>query len=79
MKKLSTVINEYIILNWLKDFKYPDGTYKYTEFAQAHYIEEKTARKIVAQKGYSMTLETLEKICEAREITLQDFFKLIKR
>lgn len=79
MKSLRLVINQYIINNWLKDYKYPDGKYKYTEFAKAHYIEEKIARKIVNQKNYAMPLDTLEKICTSRDITLEQFFGLIKR
>ncbi len=79
MKSLRLVINQYIINNWLKDYRYPDGKYKYTEFAKAHYIEEKIARKIVNQKNYAMPLDTLEKICTSRDITLEQFFGLIKR
>ncbi|KAA9040832.1 helix-turn-helix domain-containing protein [Ginsengibacter hankyongi] len=79
MKALSFVINQYITDNWFRDYKYPDGKFKYTEFAKAHYIEEKIARKIVNQKDYAMALETLEKICSSRDITLEEFFKLIKK
>ncbi len=79
MKELKFVINEYIISNWLGEYKYPDGSYKYTEFAQAHYIEEKTARKLANDKNYAMTLSTLEKICTSRDLTLEEFFRLIKR
>lgn len=79
MKALRFVINQYIIDNWFRDYKYPDGKYKYTEFAKAHYIEEKIARKIVNQKGYAMAFDTLEKICSSRDITLEEFFRLIKR
>lgn len=79
MKELRFVINQYIIDNWFRDYKYPNGKYKYTEFAKDHYIEEKLARKIVSSKGYAMTTETLEKICTARDLTLEEFFRLIKR
>lgn len=79
MKELRFVINEYIISNWLEEYKYSNGSYKYTEFAQAHYIEEKTVRKIVNDKNYAMTLATLEKICYSRDLTLEEFFRLIKR
>lgn len=79
MKALSLVINEYIIDHWLKEYVYPDGSYKYTEFAKAHYIEEKSARQIVKQKNYAMSIDTLEKICSSRDITLEEFFRLIKR
>lgn len=79
MKALKFVINQYIIDNWLSKYKYPNGKYRYTEFAKDHYIEEKIARKIVTQKDYAMPLETLEKICSSRDISLEDFFRLIKR
>jgi hypothetical protein len=50
-------------------------------FATNHDIDEKTARRIKNWKTtpYRITLFTLEKICSSREITLEDFFKLIKR
>ena len=79
MKALGLVINQYIINNWLSEYKYPDGKYKYTEFAKIHYVEEKIVRKIANEKDYSMSIETLEKICSSRDITLEQFFKLIKR
>lgn len=79
MKELRYVINEFIISNWLKEYRYPDGKYKFTEFAQAHYIEEKTARKIATDKNYAMSLSTLEKICTSRDISLEEFFRLIGR
>lgn len=63
----------------MSKYKYGNGKYRYNQFASDHYIEEKLARKIVKNKDYSMKLETLEKICSSRDITLEDFFKLIKR
>lgn len=53
MRELKFVINQYIIDNWFWDYKYPNGKYKYTEFAKDHYFEEKLARKIVSSKGYA--------------------------
>jgi hypothetical protein len=79
MKAINLVINQYIIDNWMSKYKYDNGKYRYNQFATDHYIEEKLARKIVTNKNYSMKIETLEKICEARGITLEEFFKLIKR
>jgi hypothetical protein len=79
MKAINLVINQYIIDNWMSKYKYDNGKYRYNQFATDHYIEEKLARKIVTNRTYSMKIETLEKICEARGITLQEFFKLIKR
>lgn len=48
-------------------------------FAIDHNIDEKTVRRIIDDENYSMTIETLEKICQARDISLSDFFKLINR
>ena len=63
----------------MSKYRYGNGKYRYNQFASDHYIEEKLARKIVANKAYSMKIETLEKICDARNMTLEQFFKLIKR
>jgi DNA-binding Xre family transcriptional regulator len=78
-RKLRVVINEYIIENWLCNYTYPDGSYKFTDFAKEHYIDEKIARKIVSDKNYAMAIETLERICESRDLTLKQFFTLIGR
>ena len=48
-------------------------------FATAHDIDEKTVRRILSDESYSMTIETLEKICSAEGMKLSDFFKLINR
>lgn len=50
-------------------------------FAMDHDIDEKTVRRIRAWKTapFKITIYTLEKICVARDITLEQFFKLIKR
>ena len=65
--------------NWMCDYTYENGSYMYTKFAKDHFIDEKIARKIVSDKNYSMALETLETICDSRDLTLADFFKLINR
>lgn len=44
-------------------------------FALDHNIDEKTVRKILQSEGYRIPLKTLSKICEAREVSLADFFK----
>jgi hypothetical protein len=79
MKPINQVINQYIIDNWMSGYKYGNGKYRYNQFATEHYIEEKLARKIVSNKSYSMKIETLEKICDAQGLTLEEFFKKIKR
>ncbi|WP_299123345.1 helix-turn-helix domain-containing protein [uncultured Tenacibaculum sp.] len=47
-------------------------------FALDHNIDEKTVRKLLQSDGYRIPLKTLSKICEAREVSLEDFFKQIK-
>ena len=44
-------------------------------------IDEKTVRRIKNWKtsSYKITLYTLEKICLSRDMTLEEFFKKIKR
>ncbi|MBS9766013.1 MAG: transcriptional regulator [Flavobacteriaceae bacterium] len=44
-------------------------------FALDHNIDEKTVRKILKEEGYIIPLDTLYRICEAREIKLEDFFR----
>lgn len=48
-------------------------------FAIAHDIDEKTARRIkeIKKKDYSISIETLKKICAAQGIKLSEFFKII--
>lgn len=50
-------------------------------FASDHDIDEKTARRIKEWKEtpYKITLYTLEKICISKKITLEEFFRKIKR
>ena len=79
MKAINLVINQYIVDNWMSKYRYDNGKFRYNQFAKDHFIEEKLARKIVSSKTYSMKIETLEKICDAQGITIEEFFKKIKR
>ena len=76
MKALSIVICEYINKEWINPWK---GSIR--AFATNHDIDEKTVRSIIDFKdtSYSINLYTLEKMCNAEDITLEQFFKLIKR
>ena len=78
-QKIGTVINKYIIQNWMCKYAYDDGSYMYTKFATDHFIDEKIARKIVSNKNYKMAIETLELMCDAKDLTLEEFFGLIGR
>ncbi|WP_372938673.1 transcriptional regulator [Seonamhaeicola sp.] len=46
-------------------------------FALDHNIDEKTVRKILQKDGYEIPLITLIRICEAKEMKLSTFFKLL--
>lgn len=47
------------------------------EFALNHNIDEKTVRRIL-EKEYKVSIGTLQKICEARNLKISDFFKLVE-
>lgn len=47
------------------------------DFALNHNIDEKTVRRILEGR-YRISLGTLQKICEARNIKLSEFFKLVE-
>lgn len=74
MKKVNVIICEYISKEWI-------GESSNRTFAKDHDIDEKTVRQIknIKTKNYSISIETLEKICEARDFTLSQFFASIKR
>lgn len=48
-----------------------------SKFANENNIDEKTVRRIREDETYQISLITIQKICEAKEITLYDFFKKI--
>lgn len=76
MRDLYNIICEFISHEWI-------GTREESvrSFATNHDIDEKTARRIRDWKNspYRITLYTLEKICSSRNITLEEFFKMIKK
>lgn len=48
-------------------------------FAIANDIDEKTVRRIkeIKEKEYSISIDTLQRICSAQGVKLSDFFKMI--
>ncbi|CAA0153920.1 helix-turn-helix domain-containing protein [Tenacibaculum maritimum] len=62
----------YIAKEWVKPSK------SNRNFALDHNIDEKTVRKILQVNGYRIPLRTLTKICEARNLKLEEFFKLVQ-
>jgi len=72
MKETNRAIVDYIANEWVTKAK------SQRAFALDHGIDEKTVRSIKNDNSYKISLETIIKICEARNIKLSDFFKLIE-
>lgn len=73
MESINKLVCNYIAEQWIKKSK------SNRSFALDHNIDEKTVRKILHIDGYAIPVTTLSKICEAREVSLSDFFQLIKK
>ena len=71
MSDFNRKICDYIAKQWIGNDQ------ANTQFALNHNIDEKTVRRILNDKKYRITLLTLNKICEARNLKLSDFFKLV--
>lgn len=71
MDKLSKSICSYIAQNWIEESK------SQRAFALDHAIDEKTVRRIKSDPNYSISLVTLKKICDARNLKLSQFLELI--
>tara|TARA_R110002050_G_C8497590_1_gene475255 strand:+ start:95 stop:328 length:234 start_codon:yes stop_codon:yes gene_type:complete len=69
--KICNYITREWLLPWLKAGK------SQSSFAIRHNIDESTVRKIKGKKEYRIPVETLSKICEAKNLKLSDFFLLI--
>ncbi len=72
MVDINKKICNYIAKEWIKPSK------SNRTFGLDHNIDEKTVRKILEKDGYRIPVKTLYKICEAREIKISDFFKLLE-
>ncbi|WP_330441498.1 helix-turn-helix domain-containing protein [Flavobacterium sp. C4GT6] len=71
MKVKNRLIVEYIAREWVEKASSQNS------FATEHGIDEKTVRRIKYDEEYQISLVTIMKICEAREIKLSDFFKQV--
>lgn len=75
MATTNKVICKYIYKHWILPYR------SQRSFAIDHNIEESIVRKIkntaLTDIDYSIPIVTLEKICEARNIKLSDFFTLL--
>jgi hypothetical protein len=79
MSEASYIICNYIYRNWIEPYK------SQRSFALDHNIEESIVRKIkntalkIEGSNYNIPVNTLQKICEARNLRLTEFFKLIDK
>lgn len=77
MGETSKIICNYIYKNWIESYK------SQRAFGLDHGIEESIVRKIkntaldIDGTNYNIPVNTLQKICEAKNISLSHFFKLI--
>jgi len=71
MRSTNRKIVDYIKNEWVSKAK------SQSSFAVEHNLDEKTVRRIKNDIDYNISFETIQKICEARNIKLSDFFKLI--
>jgi hypothetical protein len=77
MNNANYIICDFIYTKWVEPFK------SQRAFAIEHNIEESIVRKIKNTSlkknkvDYNIPVNTLTKICEARNIKLSEFFKLI--
>lgn len=71
MIEVNCKIVDFIANEWVSKAK------SQRSFALDHGIDEKTVRSIKNDENYKISLETIIKICEARNIKLSEFFKLV--
>ena len=71
MASLKEKICEFISEEWISKSK------SNRQFAEDHAIDEKSVRRILDPEVRGISLTTIERICEAREIKISDFFILI--
>jgi len=73
MPDINKRICNYIASEWIESYK------SNRQFAIDHNLDEKTVRKILKKEGYRIPVRTLQKICEAKEIRLSEFFLIIEK
>ncbi len=79
MNEANKIVCNYIYKNWIESYK------SQRSFGLDHGIEESIVRKIkttalqIKDSNYNIPVNTLEKICEARNMRLSEFFKLIDK
>lgn len=71
MKVANRKIVEYIRDNWVIPIN------NNSLFATEYNIDEKTVRRIKDDENYQISLITIMRICEAKNITLSKFFEMV--
>jgi DNA-binding Xre family transcriptional regulator len=71
MKKANRKIVEYIRDKWVMPLN------NNSLFATEHNIDEKTVRRIKEDESYQISLVTIMRICEAKNLKLHEFFKKV--
>lgn len=71
MKTANRKIVEFIRDNWVIP---ADNN---SLFAKEHFIDEKTVRRIKEDNDYQISLITIMRICEARNLKLYEFFNMV--
>lgn len=71
MKRINRKIVDYINREWISKAK------SLNSFAIEHNLDEKTVRRIKNDPDYNISLSTINKICEARNLKLSEFYNLI--
>ena len=71
MKDWNSKIVEFVKEKWV----IPAGNN--SKFATEHNLDEKTVRRIKEDPTYRISLITIVRICEAKNLKLSDFFKMI--
>jgi hypothetical protein len=79
MTEPNKIICSYIYKNWIETYK------SQRSFALDHNIEESIVRKIkntalkIKDSNYNIPVNTLQKICESKNMKLSDFFRLLDK
>ncbi|MES2411626.1 MAG: helix-turn-helix domain-containing protein [Bacteroidota bacterium] len=71
MKRTNRKIVDFINSEWLSQAK------SLNSFAVEHSLDEKTVRRIKNDPNYTISLDTIGKLCEARNIKLSEFYNLV--
>ena len=71
MKLANKKIVEFMRDNWVIPMN------NNSQFANENNIDEKTVRRMREDETYQISLITIQKICEAKELKLYEFFKMV--